>query len=159
METGIHSKLGAQVYMRWVGTRDGERFESMATGPWGVQFDGNVVLLDHADDVQLEHERDDLEKNQGVTDMVLQMCYPVDGKLETWQSVTNAKRGVETGLDVGRNVWCITPSNNGCYRVEAQATGQEIAHALLQQYGVTERWGDGHPADGLLTAIIFRLPA
>lgn len=149
---------GKQVYLRWSGQRNGERFETVGSGPWGVMVDGNVVLLDHVDDVELERDRHYLE-TRGVTDMVLQMCCPVDGRLEVWQTVVSAKRGVETGLDVGRNVWCITPSNNGCYRVEAQATGQEIAHALLQQYGVTERWGDGHPADGILTAIIFRLPA
>ena len=160
METGIHAmKRDAQVYLRWAGQRNGERFETVGSGPWGVMVDGNVVLLDHVDDVELERDRSYLEKNQGVTDMVLQMSYPVDGKCETWATVVNAKRGVETGLDVGRNVWTITPSHNGCYRVEAQATGQEIANALLQQYGVTEWWGDGHPADGLLTAIIFRLPA
>lgn len=153
------SAFGKQVYLRWVGQRNGEPFETAGSGPWGVIVDGNVVLLDHADDAELERDRSYLEKNRSVTDMVLQMCYPADGKLETWATVVNAKRGVENGLEIKGAVWRITSAANGCYRVEAQASGQEICHALLQQYGVTERWGDGHPANGLLTAINFRLPA
>lgn len=162
METGIHSKLGAQVYMRWVGTRDGERFESMATGPWGVLFDGNVVLLDHADDVQLEHERDDLEKRSSVSSLLLEVAAIRDGERGEWKAMINARRDVSTGLDVGRNVWRITEMPKGDYythRVEVQATNVEIVNALSQQYGVVENWCEGHTAGGLLLAVNFRIPA
>lgn len=163
MQTGIHAmKRDANVYLRWAGQRKGERFETVGSGPWGVMVDGNMVLLDHVDDVELERDRSYLEKNQGVTDMVLQMSYPVDGKCETWHPVVNAKRGVETGLDVGRNVWTITELPKGDYythRVEAQATNVEIVNALSQQYGVVENWCEGHTAGGLLLAVNFRLPA
>lgn len=155
-------QTGKQVYLRWAGQRNGERFETVGSGPWGVMVDGNVVLLDHVDDVELERDRSYLEKNQGVTGMVLQMCYPVDGKLETWANVTSAKRGVETGLNIGRNVWRITEMPKGDYythRVEAQATNVEIVNALSQQYGVVENWCEGHTAGGLLLAVNFRLPA
>ncbi len=153
-------KRDAQVYLRWAGQRGGERFETVGSGPWGVMVDGNVVLLDHVDDVELERDRSYLE-TRGVTDMVLQMCCPVDGRLETWQTVVNAKRGVETGLDIGDKTYPIETLKGPSYykfRIVVPDDGVKSGQALSQQYGVFEAARGWSERIGF-KVVDFRLPA
>lgn len=153
--------FGKQVYLRWTGKRNGERFETAGSGPWGVIVEGDKVVLDHADFLELERDRCGMELRK-VSGLVLQVSEITDGKLGEWKTVTSAKRGVDAGLEIKGAVWRIAEIAKGAsyytHRVEAQASETEIASALSQQFGVFESCEAARDG-GLLTAVNFRLPA
>ena len=78
--------------MRWSGLRNGDTFLSTPSGPWGVEIEGNVVLLDARDDEELEHERNDLKKRSGVTYLRLQVNRVEHCVFLGWNYMTNAIR-------------------------------------------------------------------
>ena len=92
-----------QVYLRWQGRRGGAEWQTAGSGPWDViAADDGAVLLDHADWEELEREREYIESDLGVTGAVLQASRPEGGWCETWETVAYARRGVGTGLEIGR---------------------------------------------------------
>ena len=84
----------AQVYLRWVGKRDGEPFTSAMRGPWGVTVCGTVIEVEELDRVELVRDRNGLEERSRVEGLTLQMAEVQSGStLGDWRPVIPAAAG------------------------------------------------------------------
>lgn len=108
-----------QVFLRWVGVRMGVYFAAAATGPWDVEVRGGTALLDADDRVELEREREGLEKHSRASGLGLELAEVGEGSvLGAWRPVSAGLRsgdgpGVGAGPDVCR---CQCEAGGACSR-------------------------------------------